>query len=264
ADKAFQVGELSSTDQTGMHLSSTNPNIIDSFADDNNAALTNAVYTNVRARTMLFKTPTEGSIFSVLGQIKCADEVDFNPGVFAGVRGYIETMDDTDIKSGAKMWAVEGCLDAALASYTVKSGGISAGFHAELTGAGTFTQDSTGVLAGLYIDETATSGSWGYGVYVTGADKVWYSSNTISGSTATNSMEIAVTDTQTNSSTYSRSLYVSHTATGDKTSTGEVNAVGIDVTPQGDAYIVTPLSMYTAGCADAVIGNLWGSFLYMD
>ena len=164
--KAIQIGTLSSDSQTGVALSSSNPNVIDSFADDNDTALTNAVYTNIRARTMLFKTPTEGSLYSVLGQIKMADEVDFNPGVFAGVRGYLESMDDTDVKSGAKVWAVEGCLDATLASYTVKSGGISAGLHAELTGAGTFTQDSGGILAGLYIDEQATSGQWGYGVYV--------------------------------------------------------------------------------------------------
>jgi len=169
----LSYGTLSSDDQTGISLSSTNPTVLDVFADDNDTALTNAVYHAIRGRTMLFKTPTEGSIFSVMGQIKCADEVDFNPGVFAGVRGYIETMDDTDIKSGAKMWAVDGCLDAALASYTVKDGGISAAFHAELTGAGTFTQDSGGILAGVYIDETATTGNWGYGLYIA-ADSTTY------------------------------------------------------------------------------------------
>jgi len=163
----LSYGTLSSDDQTGITLSSSNPTVLDVFADDNDTALTNAVYHAIRGRTMLFKTPTEGSIFSVMGQIKCADEVDFNPGVFAGVRGYIETMDDTDIKSGAKMWAVEGCLDATLASYTVKDGGISAAFHAELTGVGTFTQDSGGILAGLYVDETAGTGKWGYGIYMT-------------------------------------------------------------------------------------------------
>jgi hypothetical protein len=204
----LSYGTLSSTAQTGITLSSSNTSVLDVFADDNNVALTNAVYTNIRARTMLFKTPTEGSLYSVLGQIKCADEVDFNPGVFAGVRGYIETMDDTDIKSGAKMWAVDGCLDAALASYTVKSGGISAAFHAELTGAGTFTQDSGGILAGLYIDETATSGKWGYGIYMTAgsankAIRVGSLSSTTAGSgmlidaTHTRAVEVHVDDNDT-------------------------------------------------------------------
>ena len=166
ASDGMSFGTLSSTAQTGVALSSTDASVFNVFADDNNVALTNAVYHAIRGRTMLFKTPTEGSIFSVMGQIKAADEVDFNPGVFAGVRGYIETMDDTDVKSGAKLWAVDGCLDAALASYTVKDGGISAAFHAELTGAGAFVQDSGGILAGLYIDETATTGQWGYGIYI--------------------------------------------------------------------------------------------------
>ena len=162
----LKIGTLSSTTQVGVTLSSASPHVIDSFADDGNAALTNAVYSNIRARTMLFKSPDEGSLYSVLGQIKCADEVDFNPGVFSGVRGYLETMDDTDVKSGAKVWGVDACLDATLASATVKDGGIMGGLHAELTGAGTFTQDSGGILAGLYVDETVTTGQWGYGAYI--------------------------------------------------------------------------------------------------
>ena len=187
AADGMSFGTLSSTEQTGVALSSSDATVFNVFADDNNVALTNAVYTNIRARTMLFKTPTEGSLYSVLGQIKCADEVDFNPGVFAGVRGYLETMDDTDVKSGAKVWGVEGCLDATLASVTVKDGGILGGLHAELRGAGTFTQESGGILAGLYIDETVTSGQWGYGIYMTAgsagkAIKVGTLSSTTAGS----------------------------------------------------------------------------------
>ena len=265
-DKALQVGELSSTAQTGIHLTATNNNVIDSFADDNNTTLGDAVYSNIRARTMLFKACAAGTIVSIKGQLKFADEADMGPGVFAGVQGYMELYTDLNVKSGGKFWGVDSSIEAPTSgTLTVDSGGIAAGFHAELTGAGTATQASGGILAGLYIDEQITSGAWGYGVYVTGVDKAWYSSNALAaGSTATNSFEIAVTEAQTNASGYSRALYVSLTSTGDKTSTGEMNAMGVDITPQGDAYIATPIALYTAGCADAEIDNLWGIYLYMD
>ena len=169
-DKAIQVGELSSTTQTGIHLTSTNPNVIDSFADDNNVTLGDANYANIRARTMLFKACTAGTIISVKGQLKFADEADMGPGVFAGVQGYMEAYKDMDVKSGGKFWAVDASIDVpTTGTFTVVSGGIAAGLHAEITGAGTFVQDSGGILAGLYIDEQATVGNWGYGVYVTGA-----------------------------------------------------------------------------------------------
>lgn len=167
-DLAIQIGVLSSTSQTGFHLTSTNNNVIDSFADDNNTTLTNAVYSNIRARTMLFKDATGISLFSVRGQIKCADEVDFGPGVFAGVQGYFETMDNTDIQDGAKVWGIDASLESPSGgTVTVDSGGILAGLHAELTGAGEFVQSSGGILAGLYIDEQVTTGKWGYGIYIT-------------------------------------------------------------------------------------------------
>ena len=163
---SLNFGTLSSSTQTGVTLSATANSILNVFADDGNATLGNAVYSLIRGRAMLFKDATGITLTSVKGQIKTADEIDFALGVYAGVQGYIETMDDTDVQSGAKVWGVDSSFDITLASLTVDSGGIAAGFHAELTGAGTAAQSSGGILAGLYIDEQVTSGQWGYGIYI--------------------------------------------------------------------------------------------------
>ena len=164
----MSFGTLSSESQTGITLSSTNNSVFDVFADDGNATLGNAVYTTVRGRTMLFKDATGISLFSVRGQIKAANGVDFGPGVYAGVQGYMELVGDTSVQSGAKWWGVDSSFDVPSGkTLTVDSGGIAAGFHAELTGSG--TASSSGTLAGLYIDEQISSGKWDYGIYIVGA-----------------------------------------------------------------------------------------------
>jgi len=171
----LRLGTLSSSTQTGVALTAAKSSVLDSFADDNNVTLTNAVYTNIRARTMLFKSATGVTIVSARGQIKSADAVDFGPGVYAGVQGYMELVDESDVQSGAKYWGVDSSIDVPSGgTIDVKSGGIAAGLHAELTGAGTATQSSGGILAGLYVDEQITTGTWGYGVYVTGATEGVY------------------------------------------------------------------------------------------
>jgi len=163
----MSFGTLSSTEQNGVALTAANNEVIEVYADDNNTTLTNAVYSTIRSRTMLFKDATGISLFGVRGQIKCADEVDFASGVYAPVQGYFETMDDTDIQSGAKFWGVDASLESPTdGCVTVDSGGILGGLHAELTGGGEFSQSSGGILAGLYIDEQVTTGQWGYGVYI--------------------------------------------------------------------------------------------------
>ena len=164
---SLNFGTLSSSTQTGITLSASAPSVLNVFADDGNATLTNEVYSAIWARTMLFKDATGITLVSVKGQIKCADEIDFASGVYAGVQGYLETMDDTDIQSGGKVWAVDASIESpASGAVTVDSGGILAGLHAELTGAGSFIQSSGGILAGLYIDEQVTTGQWGYGIYI--------------------------------------------------------------------------------------------------
>lgn len=175
----MSFGALSSTAQTGVHLTAAKPGVLDVFADDNNTTLTNEVYATIRSRTMLFKDATGITLVGVKGQLKCADEVDFASGVYACVQGYFETMDDTDIQSGAKFWGVDASIESpASGAVTVDSGGIMAGLHAELTGGGQFVQSSGGILAGLYIDEQVTTGTWGYGVYVAAGTYGLYVSHT--------------------------------------------------------------------------------------
>jgi len=114
---------------------------------------------------MLFKT-TAGTIVSVKGQLKAEDETDFGAGVFAGVEGYIEIMDDSNVLTASKLAAVHGEFDVTLPSLTIDSGGIAASFFASVTGAGTATQSSGGILAAFYAEETITSGAFGYGLYL--------------------------------------------------------------------------------------------------
>lgn len=163
----LSFGTLSSTEQTGYTLTSSHPNVLAVFADDGDATLGDAVYGTILARTMLFNAVTAGTVRSVVGQLKLADEADLGPGVFAGVQGYIELYDDADVKSGGKVWGVDASIEAPTSGIlTVDSGGICAGLHAELTGAGQATQSSGGILAGLYVDEQITTGQWGYGIYI--------------------------------------------------------------------------------------------------
>jgi len=74
---------------------------------------------------------------------------------------------------------------------TVNDGGILAGVHARLTGAGQATQSSGGILAGLYIDETVTTGTWGYGAYIGGATTAIY----INPATCTSGIQIGAAAT---------------------------------------------------------------------
>jgi hypothetical protein len=73
--------------------------------------------------------------------------------------------------------------------------------------------------------------------------------STLTGATADNAVEITVTDSQTNSSGYARGLYISATAGGTKTGSGEHNSLAIDLTVSGAtpyAYIGS-LYMVTSG-----------------
>lgn len=106
--------------------------------------------------------------------------------------------------------------------------------------------------------------AWDYGLYLLNCKRPVYTEATCSGSSAINANDFVVTDTTTGSEGYMRGLYVNMTSTGTKTGTGETNAVGIDLTQTGNAWLATPLSLYTAGCGSAVIPHLWGIYLYMD
>jgi cytoskeletal protein CcmA (bactofilin family) len=247
----MSMGALSSESQTGVHMTATNNNVLAVYADDNNTTLTNAVYKTVHSRTMLFKDCTGISLFGVQGQIKCADEIDFASGVYAGVQGYFETIDDTDIQSGAKFWGVDASLESPSGgTVTVDSGGILGGLHAELTGAGQFTQSSGGILAGLYIDEQVTTGQWGYGIYIAaGAAAIGaYIGGTIS---ATDGRALKISTTQATPAmtdgygVIEKELNVSGTATGHIT--GESSWINLGT----DAVVPSYCDVHNDGIYDA-------------
>lgn len=234
---SLNFGTLSSSTQTGITLTATNNSVLNVFADDGNATLGNAVYSLIRGRAMLFKDATGITLVSVKGQIKCADEIDFALGVYAGVQGYLETMDDTDIQDGAKVWGVDASLESpADGAVTVDSGGILAGLHAELTGAGSFVQSSGGILAGLYIDEAVTTGQWGYGIYIASgaAEQGIYVTMATIGATNDRAMKIASTQaTPAMADGYGvieKELNVTGTATGHSFAESSWINIGTDAT----------------------------------
>lgn len=171
--KFIQLGILSSTSQTGHHLSATYPVAVDFLMDDNNTTLTNEVYIGTRNRIMLFKDASGVSIFGTRGQLKMANGVDFTTGVFAANQGYLELVGDTTANAGAKVWGYDACIEVITSkTLTIASGAYCAGIHAELTGAGSVS--NSGILAGVYVDSSAATAVWPYGMYVANATIGYY------------------------------------------------------------------------------------------
>jgi hypothetical protein len=136
--------------------------------------------------------------------------------------------------------------------------------HAELTGAGEFVQSSGGILAGLYIDEQVTTGKWGYGIYVTGSDKAFYNTTSLTGSSALNNMELVTTDATTPSSGWSRTIYANHTNTGAKTGSAEVNVISADFDASANVTTAYAFTGYVGACNGATINRVAGYAVYMD
>ena len=168
ADKGIQIGEMSSTTQIGLTLvSGSGYEAVSVYSDDGNATLTGGTpFAGIHTRTMLFKDQDEGTtLIGAWGQLKYYSGVDIGPARVAAVEGYNELLTTNLVKSGGEMTCVNAVIDVVAGVFTVNSGGIATGFHAKLTGAGEIVQDSTGILAGLKIDEGITTGNWGYGIY---------------------------------------------------------------------------------------------------
>jgi len=166
ATAGYNIGTLSSTvSGVGRTLSSSSP-VVNSFCmDDATATLGNEVYIGTRNRIMLFKDQAGVSIFGTRGQIKLADTVDLATGVYAANQGYIEMRGHSHVQSGAKVWGYDSCIEIPSGYvFDVDSGGVAAGLHAEITGAGTLS--TTGVMAGLYIDSSASTAVWPKGIYI--------------------------------------------------------------------------------------------------
>ena len=175
-DKGFQIGELSSSTQVGLTLvAATGTSGADVFTDDGNVALGGGTpFKGFRSRTMFFQDQTAGTtVMGVLGQLKYASGVDIGPARVAAVEGYNELMTTNKAKSGGYIVGVSSVTEVSAGTFTIESGGICAGFHAKLTGSGTATQDATGILTAIYINEDVSTGTWGFAIAIDGADNVF-------------------------------------------------------------------------------------------
>ena len=171
--RALQVGALSSDDQLGMtFVATTGVEAVSVYTDDGDVALTGgSPFVGIHSRSMFFQNQIGATtVLGVFGQLKYESGVTIGPARVAAVEGYNELMTTNTVNSGGYLVGVSSQTEATAGTFTVANGGVCAGFHARLTGAGTITQASTGILAGLKVDSSATTGTWGYGVYVVNAD----------------------------------------------------------------------------------------------
>jgi len=87
---------------------------------------------------------------------------------------------------------------------------------------------------------------------------------TIAGATAVDAVRIAVTDATTGASGYARGLYISTTASGTKTASGEHNALGIDVSVTGNTPYAYIQSLYLSTSGNPTIGLVSAISIYLD
>ena len=176
-NRAIQVGELASDDQVGMtFVEDTGYEAVSVYTDDGNVALDGGdPFVGIHSRSMFFKDQANGTTcLGLFGQQKYASAVDIGPARVAAVEGYQEFMTTNQVKDAGIVAGVSSVTDVVAGVVTVASGGILAGLHAKLTGAGQLTQSSGGIAAALYVDESVTTGTWGYGAYITGATTAIY------------------------------------------------------------------------------------------
>jgi len=84
------------------------------------------------------------------------------------------------------------------------------------------------------------------------------------GDTASQAVYIKVTDAGNATSGYSRGLYIDYTNSGAKTSSAEINALGIDVTISASVPYAYISSIYMATSGNPTIGLISGLTLYLD
>jgi hypothetical protein len=152
---------------SGIPISSTQRSAIVAYGDDNGLAIASSVY-NTRSRMLLTVDQAGASIRAFMGQLKLADGVDVQTGIYSANQGYVELAGDTSAKTGATFSCFDASLEIASAkTLTVDSGGEACGIHVETTGAGTITNNGT--CAAVLIDKASGSANWPYGVYVVGS-----------------------------------------------------------------------------------------------
>jgi hypothetical protein len=147
------------------------------------------------------------------------------------------------------------------ASMDVSSGGTvtnMALIHANLNNSGTVTNSY------VLLGEGTTSVYIDYGIYLRYCNRPFYATGNLTGATAKNAMELVVTDAQTNASGYARGLYISCTASGAKTSSGEHNSLGVDLSVSGNTPYAYIASFYMATSDNPTIGLASALSVYID
>jgi len=162
-DVSLDVGEFSSLDAgSGIALSSDDRSAVAVYGDDNGLSIASNVY-NLRTRLLLTVDQAGASIRALMAQLKCADGVDVETGIYTASQGYLELAGTHIAKNGATL----SCIDASLeigTKLTTNVGGEACGIHVETTGAGTITNNGT--CAGILIDKAAGAADWPMGLYV--------------------------------------------------------------------------------------------------
>ncbi len=87
---------------------------------------------------------------------------------------------------------------------------------------------------------------------------------TLTGATANDAWKLNITDATTNTSGYTRALYINTSVTGTKTSSGEHNSLGIDMAVSGDTPYAYIQSIYMSTSGNPTIGLASAISVYMD
>lgn len=78
--------------------------------------------------------------------------------------------------------------------------------------------------------------------------------HTLAGSSEADAMTLTVTDSTTIASGYNNALYISYAQSGAKTGSGQVDALGVDITASAACPYLNNVSLYTATSGNPTIG----------
>ena len=260
---------------SGSVLSASNTASFRVYTDDGGAAIGSGqfvragVFRNLQTYTSGNREQESGG---VVGQVVSVSGT--NRHNMAGTWGSYEartalTVDgqaaatDTWIQAG-----VLGRVGSAASIITINTNAVLAGVAA-MSNVNTGFAANTGIYSAFYAGAWASAVDWDYGVYIEAAkaSRAWYSNTTLTGGSTTtrNVMDVQVTDETTNTGNYQRGVYVNWTATGDKTSGGEINCIATDLTLTGSN---TPYAygfvFYASASSDPTLGFVAPISIYVD
>lgn len=240
----FRLGAFAgAASGSGVALSASNSAAFRVYVDDGGAAIGSGTL----ARAGVFRnlqTYTTGNreqeSAGVVGQVVSVSGT--NRHNMAGTWGSYEARTALTVDGQAATtdtWCQAGVLGrvgSAASIITINTNGVLAGVAA-MSNVTTGFASNSGIYPAFYAGAWSGNVDWDYGVYIEAAkaSRAWYSNTTLTGGSTTtrNVMDVQVTDETTNTANYQRGVYVNWTATGDKTSSGEINCFAVDLTLTG-------------------------------